>query len=849
MKNLILLPFIIFGLTSNATNYFFSTASGDDSRTAAQAQNPATPWKTLSKLNSFFGFLNPGDSVLLNRGDVFYGSITINKSGVSGSPIIIGAYGTGEKPLITGFTTVGAWINPGSNIWESTSAVSALNEMNMVVINGVNTAMGRYPNTGYLTYQSHSGATSITSSSLNSATTNWTGAEAVIRKAPWVTDRNFITANSGSTLTYKTISGAKGNNNYGFYIQNDSRTLDTQNEWYYNPSTKKIRIYSTSIPTNVQVSTKDDLVYMLYQNHITFDNLSFQGSNKRAFVILSSANITIQNCNIDYSGQDAIFGAKNWGSPSSNFVFKNSTINHTNNNAINLADEFKGALISKNIIQNTGINDGMGGYGGDTKLVAIQMFAASSIIEYNTIDSVGYIGITFEGDNVIIRNNFITNFCTQKIDGAGIYTWWGRESVSPVTGQKIYNNIVLNGIGSIVGTDQVGIPNVHGIYLDDGIANVEVYGNTSANNSHTGLYLHNTSNCNIYDNTLYNNGVYQQLITSYLSAYPTRGLTLKNNISFSKTATQKTSSWETLVNENDIASFGTAASIDSNYYARPMDDNLTIQTRINDYETTTQRTLAGWLAYSAFDSHSNRSPKTITDINDLRFEYNATTSPVVVPLPSNYMDVRGTTYNGTITLAPHTSAVLIKNGAITNLAPKANAGPDQTIILPYDSIILSGSATDTDGTISSYLWTKIAGPAAYAITNNNSDSAFVTGLVQGVYQFELKVTDNKGTVGKDTIEVTVNASANITHIANARTGSTITLPVNTTSLPGSGIDAGGTIAGYAWRRASSQQLFFGRAGSALTFLNNLVQENLYVQVTRFFPVSNSKKIVNWLQCF
>ena len=54
--------------------------------------------------------------------------------------------------------------------------------------------------------------------------------------------------------------GYDGTNNYGFFIQNDSRTLDTAGEWYYNLSTKKIRIYSSISPTNVQVSTEEAVI-------------------------------------------------------------------------------------------------------------------------------------------------------------------------------------------------------------------------------------------------------------------------------------------------------------------------------------------------------------------------------------------------------------------------------------------------------------------------------------------------------------------------------------------------------------------------------------------------------------
>lgn len=79
--------------------YYFSTTDGDDSRTSTQAQNAATPWKTLSKLNSFFSSLNAGDSVLFKKGDVFVGKFTVSKSGSIGSPITIASYATGNAPV------------------------------------------------------------------------------------------------------------------------------------------------------------------------------------------------------------------------------------------------------------------------------------------------------------------------------------------------------------------------------------------------------------------------------------------------------------------------------------------------------------------------------------------------------------------------------------------------------------------------------------------------------------------------------------------------------------------------------------------------------------------------------
>jgi len=66
----------------------------------------------------------------------------------------------------------------------------------------------------------------------------------------------------------------------------------------------------------------------------------------------------------------------------------------------------------------------------------------------------------------------------------------------------------------------------------------------------------------------------------------------------------------------------------------------------------------------------------------------------------------------------------------------------------------------------------------------------------------LTVTDNNGATGKDTMQVTVNPTPNIAPTANAGSDKNITLPVNTTTLNGSGNDPDGTIASYAWLKIS-----------------------------------------------
>ncbi len=90
--------------------------------------------------------------------------------------------------------------------------------------------------------------------------------------------------------------------------------------------------------------------------------------------------------------------------------------------------------------------------------------------------------------------------------------------------------------------------------------------------------------------------------------------------------------------------------------------------------------------------------------------------------------------------------------------PIARAGPDLTITLPINSVMLDGSkSSDPDGKISGWQWTKISGPSSSNITNANVAQTSVIDLVQGVYLFELKVTDTGALSGRDTIQVTVMA--------------------------------------------------------------------------------------------
>ena len=94
-----------------------------------------------------------------------------------------------------------------------------------------------------------------------------------------------------------------------------------------------------------------------------------------------------------------------------------------------------------------------------------------------------------------------------------------------------------------------------------------------------------------------------------------------------------------------------------------------------------------------------------------------------------------------------------------NKPPVANAGSDQTITLPINAVTLDGSkSTDPDNNITNYLWTNISGSSGFTIANANATQTQVNNLVEGVYLFELKVTDNGALFSKDTVQVKVSAA-------------------------------------------------------------------------------------------
>lgn len=157
----------------------------------------------------------------------------------------------------------------------------------------------------------------------------------------------------------------------------------------------------------------------------------------------------------------------------------------------------------------------------------------------------------------------------------------------------------------------------------------------------------------------------------------------------------------------------------------------------------------------------------------------------------------------------------------SNSPPTANAGSNQQIQLPTNSTTISGTGTDSDGSIVSYSWVKISGGA---VTLNDTDKANLnlSGLEAGIYLFELTVEDDDNATDSDEMQLEVLDEENLNPVANAGADIQIQLPTNSTNLIGSGTDDDGSITDYLWEKTSGPSVTLTNAANSTATASNLL---------------------------
>jgi PKD repeat protein len=136
--------------------------------------------------------------------------------------------------------------------------------------------------------------------------------------------------------------------------------------------------------------------------------------------------------------------------------------------------------------------------------------------------------------------------------------------------------------------------------------------------------------------------------------------------------------------------------------------------------------------------------------------------------------------------------------------PQSNAGADVILYLPHNNITLNGTLSTDDHQIVSWEWTKDASDESKAVDMQNTHTPFLSlsHLEEGIYTFELKVTDAKGQNSTSKVHVFVKPPTNLPPVARAGNNVTISLPLTWMILNANESTDDIKITQYIWRQLS-----------------------------------------------
>lgn len=747
---LVLSALLLYSGLSATTYYFSSSYTGSTSN-----GQQSTPFKRMSTLDSLLKNLWPGvtvvagDQFLLKRGDVFTITRPIAPSvnGTASAHIIISEYGSGDKPLISGWKEINDWtaVSGRTNVYTSTNTIkpNGWGHIPMLRVDGIVANVGRWPNadaanSGFKAWTS-SGSNNFSDSKWSTYTdrpknadgtfvTSFSTGEVATRTNHYRFDKNEITSTNHTVTTsfsYTAPANIGIRAGFGYFMQNHISLLDRHTEWCYNSSTDKVSIYLSSAPSNylIEIPVVDKFIWLTGEDYFDIDNIDLTGCNRVAIMTESgSTHVRITNCRITNTGYAAWYG-------------RSGSDIYINNNIIDSSQTFglrfftQNNTITNNVVRRTMKVGGMNypsRASGDTFGVncmgtAISMEAGdNTTIDTNRICQSGYSAILFNrGSHVRIRANFCDTSTMTTDDGGVLYTVnlvYENNNLD----NRIENNILLH--NNPTSTSQGGVLDGNGslhiaLYDDEwsnrkrwanniidggqwGIYSNDPYLDTFSNNliynfSKAGMEIRNTHIEGISETTIQGTPITTPYIqNNYANGNVYLSLSAGTSPPPAELFTKKTTTSSVVYPTN----YGTFTG---QYFVYPLAQTNDNYWKTQCYNSTgypsVTRSWSNWNSTFGYDGTKTiyRTPvfsgATSTTISKL--VYNDTKQDKTIPLGGYaYTDVKtGTAYtNNTITLTPFTGKVLIRTGTATGGG--GNLNPTASIIAPLDQATYTAPA-------------------------------------------------------------------------------------------------------------------------------------------------------------
>jgi len=397
-----------------SVNVFYIDASaGNDANDGLTEQSA---WKTLAKANAV-GFA-AGEKVLFKRGERWREHLRIPSSGTVDKPIVFGAYGDGDPPIIDATSPTNGWTALGNNLYSLLWVVQNVSLLRPSVL-----VYGGEPMPPVYT---------LTFADLTVAP----APHNILLQAPWQTmivtsadiNDNTVSGTSvfdgwSTTNPVSALLGSIATNPPGappIDVTPKLVSLTEPGHWYWHDNT--LYLYSEIPPDDMEVEVVSQ-VYAIdsnQQDYITIQDLAVRSGNSASLILQGTDHATLRNLIIRDTGM------LYWGSGitvwnSSYNTISNNEVKSTLKNAI-LCTAWNGVSTRGNKIAGNYIH-----HTGGTGVVLDNQGASNNIIEHNSIgyanqlsyDSAG-IHLGWSGTGNVIRFNEIFNGGTNYLKSAGI---------------------------------------------------------------------------------------------------------------------------------------------------------------------------------------------------------------------------------------------------------------------------------------------------------------------------------------------------------------------------------------------------------------------------------------------
>ncbi|MBN1398008.1 MAG: right-handed parallel beta-helix repeat-containing protein [Bacteroidetes bacterium] len=615
---------------------FFISADGNDN---SNGISELSAWKSITKVNSYTFY--PLDTILFRCGDTFFGQINLYQSN-----IVLGSYGSGQKPIITGGERLAGWVRRGSFY-----VTKASSQVKNLFADGLQMTLARYPNSGFILITRKKNNKTFTSKDITQASEYWKGANCRIRTNVWAFEIHTVLAQTGNEIVLESAPRFdRFKEKWGFYLDNKLEALDKESEWYCDPKTDSVYFWAPgNADPNTMIVIGNMLDYGIISSAsaVTVAGLEFCNQCRTA-LSFSGRNVNLSSNKI-HSGLTSGIDIKGV-----NCIIADNIIQYFNGNAIHLFYTAKNGKIYNNTIKNIGM---VRGYQSFPAAYGILSEGTYCTISGNYIDSTGYNGIyAFSHD--FVQQNIIKNTMITLADGGAIYT--GSSSSHVI----ISNNIIMDVHGKSEGVPgwrgiNESWTSAMGIYLDAGSSYCTVKDNTIIRAKSMALFAgYNTKNHTICNNTAYDcasnaGGFFVHIV---MNTPDNAGHVITKNVFY------PTSSKQRLFQFQDFsATLHSPGVIDSNYYFNSHGNTRPFETLLQKASgwSETYYTFPQWQKTTGFDANSKYIILKSSKLDTIFVNYTAL--PITINLPSViYYDLDNNSVARSFTLAPFSSRVLIK---------------------------------------------------------------------------------------------------------------------------------------------------------------------------------------------